>query len=490
MRIDVFGFELSIRKAAANLSPVGGRGAGGWYPIIREPFTGAWQQNAEIRGETALSNSAVYSCVTQISTDIGKMRLRLVQIDDEGIWQETTNPAYSPVLRKPNRYQLTGKFIEQWIASKLYQGNTYVLKERDTRGVVRALYVLDPSKVRPLVAPDGSVYYELRRDDLTGLASMPPADLLTNDQIVVPASEIIHDLMVPLFHPLIGVSPLYACGLAALQGLTIQATSTRFFEQGSHPGGVLTAPGAIADTTASRLKSYWQENFTGPNVGKVAILGDGLHYEPMTVSAADSQLIEQLKWSTETICACFHVPAYMVTGTAPPTSSVEPMLQQYYSQCVQSLATALENSLDDGLDLVANGYGTEFDIDDLVWMDTATRVKAAADGIGSAALTPNEARRKYFGLGPIVGGDTVYMQQQNYSLAALDARDKTNPLAATPAPAAPPPEPDPEPEPDPDDDEGDDEPGEPDELTPKAATWAAVAVALLRKDWRGVTTNL
>src|SRR4029434_8573793 len=99
----------------------------------------------------------------------------------------------------------------------------------------------------------------------------------------------------------------------------------------------------------------------------------------------------------------------------------------------------IELSLDEGLEL-ARPLGTEFNVDDLYWMDTATRTKAAADAIGSPTLTPNEARRKYFGYGPLAGGDTAYMQQQNFSLAALAARDRTNtlakPCALTPATAA------------------------------------------------------
>ena len=32
-----------------------------------------------------------------------------------------------------------------------------------------------------------------------------------------------------LYHPLVGLSPIYACGLAAQQGLAIQNGSTEFF---------------------------------------------------------------------------------------------------------------------------------------------------------------------------------------------------------------------------------------------------------------------
>jgi phage portal protein BeeE len=71
------------------------------------------------------------------------------------------------------------------------------------------MYVLDPFRTKPLVAPDGSVYYQLSKDNLAGV----------EDAVTVPASEIIHDTMTPLYHPLCGVSPLYACGVAASQGL-------------------------------------------------------------------------------------------------------------------------------------------------------------------------------------------------------------------------------------------------------------------------------
>lgn len=431
MRVEfqVFGRKVELStKALPPLAPLSPSSNGGWWPFIRESFTGAWQQNVTIDAGTALTYSAVYACVSLISADIAKLCLRLVQQDNDGIWTEVESPAFSPVLRKPNRYQTIVKFIEQWIVSKLTRGNAYILKQRDNRGVVTALYVLDPGRVTPLVATDGAVYYEVRRDDLSQVNA---------ERIVVPAREIIHDIMCALWHPLVGVTPIYACGAAALQGISIQNNSQKFFANGSNPSGFLTAPGAIGDDTAARLKTYFEANFSGDNVGKVAIGGDGLKYEPFTMSAVDAQLIEQLKWSAETVCSCFHVPPYMVgVGPPPPYANVEPLLQAYYAQCIQSLITALEKCLDEGLGLgmPENRFGTEFDIDDLIWMDTATKTKAATDGIGGGGISPDEARKKYYGLGPVKGGNTPYMQQQNFSLAALAERDANDPFAK-PAPA-------------------------------------------------------
>lgn len=433
----LFGLQLSRTRAAATLAaaavPVRDRT---WLSVIREPFTGAWQRNEEIAVPTALSYAPVFACTTLIASDIGKLRCRLVERDAAGIWHETTSP-HAPFLRKPNRYQTFQKFAEQWIVSKLVHGNAYVLKQRDARGIVVAGYVLDPTKITPLVAPDGSIFYALGRNDLAGIPEPTP------ETTAIPASEIMHDLMVPLFHPLVGVSPIYACGAVAAQGLQISGGSTAFFAAGAKPGGVLTAPGAINEDTAKRLKEYWDENFSGLNVGKVAVLGDGLKYEAMSVNAVDSQLIEQLHWTVEQVCSCYHVPAALIDAShAPPYANSEPLIQQYFSQCLQALIVAFENVLDEGLGLTTvpgHTYGTEFDIDDLIWMDTKTKTDAAQQGVAGGVLSPDEARSKYFGIGQVAGGDTPYMQQQYFSLAALAERDASKPFAKTVAatPAAP-----------------------------------------------------
>lgn len=427
--MQIFGLSITrTKQVPASLSSVNSRG--GWWPIVREPFAGAWQRNIEYRTEDVLTFAAVYACVTLIASDIAKLRIKLVSQDDNGIWTETQNPAFSPVLRKPNRYQTRIKFVEQWLTSKLIHGNTYVLKQRDNRRVVTALYVLDPTRVRAMVAEDGAVFYALQRDNLAQA-----------DDVIVPASEIIHDVMVALYHPLCGVSPISACGLAAVQGLKIQNHSTNFFANGSHPGGILTAPGSIDEEDRKQMEAAWESNYGGLNAGKVAVLGNGLKYEQMAVNATDAQLIEQLKWTAENVCSAFHVPAYMVgVGSPPAYNNIEALNQQYYSQCLQTHIESLELLLDEGLGLAVDGQpqklGTEFDLDELLRMDTASRVKAAADAVGSGVVSPNEARKQYHGLGPVAGGGTPYMQQQNWPLQQLAQREtpRLEPAAQIAAP--------------------------------------------------------
>ncbi len=428
-------FEFSLRPkgigAGANIGTLNSvDNRGGWR--VLEPYSGAWQQNVEWRLDTVLAFHAVFACITLVAADIGKLRPKLQQFTSDGIWVDATSAAFSPVLKKPNRYQNHIQFKEQWITSKLIRGNAYALKERDARGLVVALYLLDPSRVIPKVTTGGDIYYELQTDYLAGV---------TNDsgKYLVPASEIIHDRMNCLFHPLVGLSPVFACGLSAAQGLEIQNNQAAFFKNSSMPGGVLLAPGAISDATALAMKTAWDANFSGKNSGRVAALGDGLKFEPMRMSATDSQLIEQLNISAATVCSTFHVPGFMVgVGAEPAFANGETRTQHYYSQCLQSHIESMELCLDEGLGLdnvksQSGGppiqYGVTLDLDALLRMDMAALFTTLGNGVDKALLTPNEGRKR-LNLAPVDGGDTIYMQVQNYSIQALAERDKLNPLAA------------------------------------------------------------
>lgn len=425
----LFGFEITRAKAAVPMTqwPTA---LNNWLSAVIEARTGDWQRNIVVDPQSVRKQSTVWACQTLIASDIGKLFPNVIEKRDDGIWEPTENSAYSPVLRKPNRYQNRIKFFEQWMLSKLGPaGNTYVLKERDGSRKVRKMYLLDPSKVSVLVATDGSVYYDLTTDPLSGIQAA---------SVRVPASEIIHDVGIAPYHPLVGVSPITACALAATQSLKIQEQSARFFQNNSKPGGVLTAPATISETTAKRIQEHWEANYAGEeNAGRIAVLGDGLTYEPMAVTADDAQLVEQLKLTDEQICRAHHMPGFLVgVGPMPTANNAELLWQQYYSLCLQAHIEGIEVCLDEGLEMPAN-VGVEFDIDGLIRLDSATRMSNAEKAMKSG-MKVDEVRRRYHGLGKVEGGDAVYLQQQNYSTAALAKRDaQEDPFASAMPPASP-----------------------------------------------------
>jgi HK97 family phage portal protein len=224
----------------------------------------------------------------------------MMRRDSDGIWKENSAGPVAALYRRPNAFQNRIQFFECWLNSKLCHGNTVVLKIRNTRGQITELRIIDWSKVTPLVADDGSVFYQINPDNMTGIEK----------SVTVPAREVIHDRFNCLFHPLIGLSPIYAAGLAAMQGHHIQENSAFFFRNGSKPSGVIEVPGNITEENARILKSNWETGYTGENAGKTGLLSNGAKYNPVSISADDAKVVEQLQMSAKIVCSAFHVPTY------------------------------------------------------------------------------------------------------------------------------------------------------------------------------------
>lgn len=382
---------------------------GGWRPVIHEPFTGAWQMNRELRREEVGSFFAVFACASKIAQDVSKLQWRAVRRDGIGKVLDYLPVGYE-VLKRPNHYQNPQQFLECWVQSKLFRGNAYIYLDKDFSGSLKAMYVLNPDLVKPLVDDDGSVYYELAAEKLNRTARQ-----------VIPAEFILHDRWNCFYHPLVGLPPVMACNIAAANGLSIQKSSWSFFGNKARPAGILTAPGHIDKDKAAELAKQWNQAYSGDNAGKTAVLSDSMQFQAITMSAAESELIGQLRLSAEIVCSAFKVPPFLIGfGGIPAGMKVSDLNELYYSSCLQTIIEAIENLLSDTLP--QHKVAVEFDLDALIRMDAFTQIEVLKTGVGSALITPNEARAK-LGYEPVVGGDSPYLQQQNFSLAALAKRD-------------------------------------------------------------------
>lgn len=411
---------MTGKKSASTAQPVTG---GDVWHTIHEPSTGAWQRNQEIEvsKNDQMRHHAVFACVSLITRDIGKLKIKTKKKID-GVSQDCDSNV-KKLLAKPNHYQNTQQFFEAWGSSKLTSGNTYVLKVRNIYGEIWQLLILNPERTKPLVDPQGNVFYQVRRDRLFNL----------DDDIVIPASEIIHDRFNCFYHPLVGLSPITACALSASQGINIQRNAASFFANASRPSGILVAPGPISPESSKDMTEKWNANYSGTGTGRTAVLSDGVVYQPISVAAQDAQLVEQLKLSGEIVCTSFSVPAFKVGLGPAPAGKVSDLNNIYYSDCLQHYIESSENLLNQHLEL-EDGVEVEFCLDALLRMDAGSQMDYLDKGVKGAIMSPNEARAK-IGLAAVPGGESPMIQQQNFSLAAIAKRDSSpDPFAKAPAP--------------------------------------------------------
>ncbi len=421
----IFGFEITRQQKALHTVS---DWRNGWR-TIKEAFTGAWQQNVEEKRADLITYPTLYACIYRISSDIGKLPFTLQMANENGTSKAVDNPAYTPVLSEPNNFQTEAQFREYWLLCKLTQGNTYVLKRRDNRGVVTDLFILDPCRAMPMVSDSGEVFYQLYIDPLNTIPSNYPAE-----NLIVPASEIIHDRCMTVHNPLIGIPPLAAAYWPALKNMKILRSATEFFANNAQPGGILTAPAGMSDEDAKAVQDYWTTNFSGQNAGKVAIIGADMKFTPFAMKSIDSQMIEQMRYSDIQICQPFGIPPFKVgIGDLPASLGVDGVNQLYYQDALQPHIEHMESLLDKGL-RISKPLSVQLDLDPLLRMDESKRAEIETKLVGGMIKHPDESRLK-FNLPPTPGGDTLWGQQQQYPLGMLANRESWDPQFQTePAP--------------------------------------------------------
>ena len=372
-----------------------------WFRI-GEFEAGDFQRDVVRTYNDILKHPTVYACLTLRANDVSKLPLHLEERQETPagvVWRRINSRR--AIIRKPNSYQTTTEFFRQWMLSLLIYGNAYILIRNNQ------YFVLDGWRVQPRVTTQGELVYYIPSDDLIGI----------NLPMVIPASQIIHDKINPLFHELCGVSPLYAVVLSASQSLTAQENSTQFFANGARPSGILSVPKKMTQEEADRLQERWERAYSGANQGRVAVLSGEVKYDKIGDSASDAQMVEQLELSTQVICEAFHVPPVKLGIEAPNNDSIEALNLQYYTNAIQADLSRIEKLLADKIS-ISPTQRFRFDESELLRMDQESQVKVIHDGVKAGVMAPNEGRQRW-NLPPVSGGETPFLQEQNFPISDL-----------------------------------------------------------------------
>ena len=412
-----------------------------WWPVTSPLNWGpGWFQTGypapSIMQAPMLTFPAVFTSIDTISSDIARLPLRhFRQERGERVEHEKSNAIR--VLEEPNGYQSRFDLMKQFVASQLYRGNGYLYGIRNKRYEIDELHVLWPDSVWPYRSGT-EVFYEVGAQPLGGVET----------QRMLTTRECLHHRMLTLADPLIGITPLVAAALSTSAGLAILRQSERFFNQMARPSGVLTTAGKIDRDKAQEIKERWKSVYAGPqdNAGDVAVLEQGLEWKQLTLTATDSQLIEQLRYTVEDVARVYRLPIFMLGDlTKVSYSSSEQLSRIYYSGCLSCHMGAIEERLGRFLGMDNISEWLEFDTDYLFRTETIQRIDALAKSIQGGVRTPNEARQSE-GLNAVPGGDTIFMQQQMVPVEVLASRaDLTAKPPVSPTPpqtaALPAPEP-------------------------------------------------
>jgi HK97 family phage portal protein len=240
--------------------------------------------------ETALRLSTVWGCVRLLADSVSTLPLHVYRGEDR---DPIPTP---PLLQRPSAdFPELADWLWAVMASLLLRGNAWgVITARSGAGLLPAqVDLVNPDRVAVSTEGDGKRVIRI-------------------GGVEYGRAELFHVKAYPWPGNLEGLSPIAYAREAIGLGLGAERYGAKFFGDGATPSGVLTSDQRIDPTKAEMLQARWEARHKGKR--RVAVLGDGAKFQPITISPDEAQFIETQRFNVATICRFYGIAPEQMGG--------------------------------------------------------------------------------------------------------------------------------------------------------------------------------
>ena len=329
--------------------------------------------------QSAIQLSTVYACVRVISETIASLPLGIYETVNDGNEKATDHPLYKLLHDEPNSEMTSFVFREVMLAHLLLYGNSYSQIIRSGKNQVIGLYPLLPDHMDVDRDSKGNLTYTYTTSD-GKTVSIKPRDVLH-----IPGLG---------FDGVMGYSPIALEKNAIGLGIASEEYGSKFFSNGARPSGILTHPNTVKNPKA--LRESWNSAYGGSsNSNRVAILEEGMKFEPIAIPNNEAQFLETRKFQVDEICRIFRVPPHLVGNLEHATfSNIEHQSIDFAVHTIRPWLVRIEQAMNRALlsDQEKGRFFVQFNIDGLMRGDYKSRMEGYAIGRQNGWLSANDIR--------------------------------------------------------------------------------------------------
>lgn len=342
-------------------------------------FFGSTSSGKMVNERTAMQTTAVYACVRILAEAIAGLPLHVYRYRSDGGKEKTPfYPLYYLLHDEPNPEMTSFVFRETLMTHLLLWGNAYAQIIRNGRNEVIGLYPLMPNKMTVMRSEEGEIFYKYNHKS-------EEVYLLKEDVLHIPGLG---------FDGLIGYSPITMAKNAIGMAMACEDYGASFFQNGAQPGGVLEHPGIIKDP--ERVRASWNAAFQGPkNANKVAVLEEGMKYQPIAIAPSEAQFLETRKFQLNEIARIFRIPPHMIGDLEKSSfSNIEQQSLEFVKYTLDPWIVRWEQSLERALltKKEKESYFIKFNLDGLLRGDYESRMNGYAVGRQNGWMSANDIR--------------------------------------------------------------------------------------------------
>ena len=340
--------------------------------------------------------SAVYAATNMISNSCALIPMKVL-CTKGGRRKEVENHSLNMILNlSPNSKHNHFNFFKLLIEIVILKGNGYAYIERDVNLNVKALHLINPDFVNPVITDDGIKY------------------LVNGMDKAIDAINMIH-LYQHLDDTFRGISTIKYADMALSGAYNAEKHSDNFFKSGAGLMGVLKSSAPMTNEQKKQVAESWSASIKNTLGGGVAILPQGLDFQSISVSPEDSQLLDVRKYNVIEIARFFNIsPVKLFDYSNVSYSTLEQTSMSYLQDTILPFTQLMEDEFNRKLfkPSEVGKYSIDFDYSVLVQTDKTSEAEYYNKLLTNGILSVNDVRAK-LGYEPIPaeeGGDAHFIQ--------------------------------------------------------------------------------
>ena len=319
-----------------------------------------------------LFNSALWSCVINLSRLYATLPWHPYRIDRNGNRVIENDSVLAEVLKKPNAYMTSYDFRFCMGFNFEMHGEAPAIIQRSRAGLPIALWPVSPHS---LVASEenGILYYTLAVNGERYSAS--DVLLIRNTPVGYGAGSVL--------------DPIYFAHSDVELAQKCKDMQAEYYEGASIVGNNISVPSQFSKEQRDELKKM----FDSARGFRNYVMDERIKINPIQVQNADiAKLSEAQKWSAQEVARRFNVPPFFIGDTTGTYNNSEQQGMQMVTYCLNPRITAWEAALNNAL-CRQNEY-IKFSLEGLLRGDHATRASFYHQAIMDGWYSINEVRQK------------------------------------------------------------------------------------------------
>lgn len=356
-----------------------------------------------VNAETILSIPEFYRAVQIKAGIMASLPFSIVKYDDFTQEKLTTHPISKLINLNPGPLYSAYSFMETLVTHVELYDNFYAWIRRGQDGQIKELKILDPTTVTVEINERGTLRYKC----LDG-----------GTEKVYLADRVFH-IHGPSTSGLGGIDKIRVLSENYALAIAHRKYISNFNANGTFLSGVLRHPGHLKPDTAKRLRIGWRKTYGGAEKsGEVAVLEEGMEYQPLSVSPTDAGSEATKQAITSDIARITGVPKILLEDYSDATlNNAEAIGQFFVNYTIRPLAEKIEAEVTRKLlsETEKENHKGNFDLKGLLRPDAKSQAAFIESLLKYGTISDDEARAIVQMNPKPDGSGSAYHKPLNYS---------------------------------------------------------------------------